>query len=108
MLSVVSVMASGDMGGEFFEIEIDGQSAGVFRTTDQFTEYRVDTAEPVTAQQVRIIFNGDLYDPANGVDRNLNVDYIKIDGRKFETEAPNTFATGVWNPNTNSDRRGIS
>ena len=98
MLSVVSVVASGDMGGEFFELEIAGESAGVFRTTQQLTEYRVTTPETVKAEQVRIIFSGDLYDPENGVDRNLNVDYITIDGRRFETEAANTFASGVWDP----------
>lgn len=96
MLSVVTVMASGDMGGEFFDVEVDGESVAVFRTTKQLTEYRIDTADVLTADQVRINFTGDLYDPANGVDRNLNVDFITIDGRKFETEAANTFATGVW------------
>ena len=106
MLSVVTVMASGDMGGEFFEVEIDGASAGVFRTTQDFTEYRVDTAKAVTADQLRINFTGDIYDPANGVDRNLNVDFITIDGRRFETEAANTFATGVWDPSSDSVGEG--
>lgn len=107
MLSVVSVMASGDMGGEFFEVEIDGESAAVFSTTQQLTEYRFDTAEVLTADQVRIKFTGDLYDPANGVDRNLNVDFIMIDGRKFETEAGNTFATGVWDANSGMVSEGF-
>ena len=107
MLSSVSVMASGDMGGEFFEIRINDESAGVFRTTQELTEFRVDTAEHVTANQVRIQFFGDVYDPANGVDTNLNVDFITIDGRKFETESPNTFAAGVYNADTGTIDEGF-
>ena len=107
LLSVVTVAASGDMGGEFFEVEIDGESAGVFRTTQELTEYRVDTPQRVTADQVRINFTGDIYDPVNGVDRNLNVDFITIDGRVFETEAANTFATGVWDPESGAVSEGF-
>ena len=107
MLSAVTVMASGDMGGEFFDVQIDGESAAVFRTTQEFTEFRFDTDETITADQVRINYIGDVYDPANGIDTNLNVDFITIDGRKFETEASNTFATGVWNPETNSVSEGF-
>jgi hypothetical protein len=107
MLSAVTVMASGDMGGEFFDVQIDGVSAEVFRTTQEMTEFRFDTTETVTADQVRIQFSGDLHDPANGVDTNLNVDFITIDGRKFETEATNTFATGVWDADSSSISEGF-
>lgn len=107
MLSVVSVAASGDMGGEFFEVEIAGETAGVFRTTQELTEFRVDTPDTVTADQVRILFSGDIYDPANGVDRNLNIDFIEIDGRKFETEAASTFASGVWDANAGAVGEGF-
>ena len=107
MLSAITVMASGDMGGEFFDVRIGDESAAVFRTTQEFTEFRFDTSDAVTADQIRINFIGDRYDPANGIDTNLNIDFITIDGRKFETEAANTFATGVWNPNTNSVGEGF-
>ena len=46
----------------------------------------------------RIVFLNDEYDPANGVDRNLLVDFIEVDDVRYETEAPTTFSTGTWLP----------
>ncbi len=37
-----------------------------------------------------------VFEPANGIDHNLRVDYIVIDGQVYQTEAPNVFSTGTW------------
>ena len=34
----------------------------------------------------------------NGIDRNVRIDAIAIDGIRFETEAPDVFSTGTWKP----------
>ncbi|MFK7767458.1 MAG: carbohydrate-binding domain-containing protein [Mariniblastus sp.] len=107
MLSVVTVAASGDMGGEFFDLQINGESEGSFRVTQEYAEFRVDVPSTVTADQVRVVFTGDLYRPESGIDQNLNVDFIKIDGRKFETEAANTYASGVWDSVTGTITEGF-
>ena len=48
------------------------------------------------ARDLRIEFVNDLYDPANGIDRDLTVDKIHIDDRIFETEDRAVSSFGVW------------
>ena len=47
---------------------------------------------------MRIEFFNDAFDPSQGIDANLTVDFISIDGQKFETENPSVFSSGVYLP----------
>mgnify|MGYP000350835791 FL=1 len=51
---------------------------------------------PVSASDVRVNFLNDSYDPVTGVDSNVAIDRIEIDGVAFETEAANVFSTGTY------------
>ena len=94
--STVEVRARGDEGGEQFRLQIDGATVATFTTTTSDQTFSYVAAGNVTADQVRVEFFGDQWDPANGIDTNLIVDFIRIDGTTFETEAPSTFSTGTW------------
>ncbi|MEL6106236.1 MAG: DUF4347 domain-containing protein, partial [Planctomycetota bacterium] len=94
--TVVEVRASGDQGDEQFNVLIDGEIASTFTATNAFETYRFTASQVVTAEQVRVEFTNDFYDPANGVDFNLNVDYLALDAVLYQTEAPTTFSTGTW------------
>ncbi len=102
MLSSVQIFAAGTTGEEIVELEIAG---AVVQTFDQlgtgansgnFVELNFSTPGTVAADDLRINFTNDLYDPANGIDRNVRVDAIVIDGQRFETEGPEVFSTGTW------------
>ena len=43
-------------------------------------------------------FINDLFDPENGIDRNLSVERISIDDIFFETDSPSVFSTGTYVP----------
>ncbi|MFY0615141.1 MAG: hypothetical protein JXQ99_26665, partial [Hyphomicrobiaceae bacterium] len=78
---------------------IDGVVVATYENVPQAgEEYTYQADQEITADQVRIAFTNDLYDPANGIDRNLIVDKIVIDGQTFETEDPSVFSTGTWLP----------
>ncbi len=102
MLSVVSIFAQGTTGDETLQVQIDTNRG--FRPvaeisslpTDGFQEYQFDFNENLTASDIRLVFLNDLYDPANGVDRNIIVDRIEVDGTIYETENAETFSTGTW------------
>ena len=97
--STVVVTASGDQGQENFELQLDGQTVASFNaigTSQQDFVYQA--FDTVTPDRVRVVFTNDVYDPGAGVDYNLNVDKIEIDGQVFQTEAPNVFSTGTWLP----------
>lgn len=97
MLSGVEIFAAGDLGGEQFALRIDSQTVETFTVTQELGTFEFQTDQPVTADQVSIEFLNDQFDPANGIDSNLIVDAIQIDGVRFETESPSVFSTGTFN-----------
>ena len=88
--------ASGDEGGEQFRLIIGGTTVQTYTANTSFQTFTYNAGGNVTADQVRIEFINDQFDPAQGIDSNLNVDFITVDGTRFETEASTTFSTGTW------------
>ena len=80
MLSSVQITAGGDLGGEQFALQIDGQTVEQFTVSQEISTFDFQTEQPVTADQIRIEFLNDQFDPENGIDSNLTVDSIEIDG----------------------------
>jgi hypothetical protein len=58
--------------------------------------YTYETEAEIRPDQVRIDFVNDLYQPDQGIDRNVTVESIAIDGTEYLTDSNNVFATGVW------------
>ncbi len=98
MASTIIVRAAGDMGTEQFQLQIDDQTVATFDVQTEFFEYQYQSASDIGADQIRLLYSGDLYDPENGVDTNLNVDWIDVDGILIETESPFVYSTATWRP----------
>ena len=101
MLSTVQIFAAGAEGGEQLQLQIDGNVAETFEIAAASTVlsdqvFTFETAETITADDVRIVFLNDSFDANTGFDSNLIVDAIAIDGERFETEANNVFSTGTF------------
>ena len=97
----ITVNARGATGQESFELQIDGNTVRTFQNVNTaVSSYSFAANGNVTADQIRVVFVNDLYDPANGIDRNLIVDDIVVGGTQFESEAAEVFSTGTW---TSSD-----
>ena len=95
--TTITVNAAGDEGTESFALQIDGQTVEIWdNISTSFTSYNHTASGTVTADQIRVVFLNDQFDPAQGIDSNLVVDNIVVDGVVFETEANNVFSTGTW------------
>jgi glucose/arabinose dehydrogenase len=97
--SLLKILARGQRGEETMELRIDG--AVVQQWTNVGTtaaEYTYQATGTVTADRVRVAFTNDFSNPALGIDRNLIVDRLTIDGNVFQTESPTVFSTGTWLP----------
>lgn len=92
----IQINARGDTGHERFNLLIDGKVVQSYDVTTELSEYRFVAAENITADQIRIEFTNDLYDPAKGIDRNLTVSSMRLDSTLFQTESPSTFSSGVY------------
>ena len=64
--------------------------------TDAVQEFQFFIDGPVTADDIRIEFVNDLFDPNTGDDRNVIVDRIEVDGIIYQTEDAAVFSTGTW------------
>lgn len=89
----VNVRALGTTGAEEIAIEVDGARIATRRlgTSMQTYSLQASTAAPGRID-VRFLNDG----LTNGVDRNVRVDYIEVDGVRYQTEASSTFSTGTW------------
>src|SRR6056297_587412 len=102
MVLPITIRAAGATGEETMQLQIDGETVRTWNNVGgdadarQFETFTYSVSQGVTADKVRVVFTNDLYEPAQGIDRNLRVDSINIDGRVFETEDPSVFSTGVW------------
>lgn len=102
MLSAVEIIAAGSTNAEIIELKIAGQNVASFSDLGtgayrgEFRSLKFETDSPVSADDVRIEFVNDLYEPENGIDRNVRIDAIVIDGVRFESESSSVFSTGTW------------
>ena len=101
MLSTVQIFAAGTLGGEQLQLQIDGVAVETFTTgaganSGNFQSFFFETNDTITADNVRIAFLNDFFDPNTGADSNLVVDAIVVDGVRTETESPGVFSTGTF------------
>lgn len=94
--STIQMRVRGDEGTEQFDLLIHGQVVGTYNATANWGIRSYTHTEAVTADDVRIEFINSQYNPAQGIDTNLNVDYITIDGQTYQTEDQSVFSTGTW------------
>ncbi len=99
----IEIRASGTTGEEIMELQLGDQVVASWNITSseayngQFDTYtaNVDGAD---INDIRINFVNDLYLPDQNYDRNLRVDWITVDGVRYETEDPGVLSTGTYIP----------
>ena len=102
LLSGVEIFAAGGSGQENLSLQIDGVEVATFENIGGDASNRVfqqlvfETDQNISADQIRIEFTNDLFDAETGLDRNLFIDRIVVDGETFQTESPSVFTTGVF------------
>lgn len=98
----ITIRAAGSEGQEQMQLQIDGTTVQTWNNiggdpdAGQFQTFTYNGGAGVTADQVRVVFSNDVYLPDQGIDYNLRVDSVNINGTVFETEDPSVFSTGTW------------
>ncbi|EMI24260.1 DUF4347 domain-containing protein [Rhodopirellula europaea] len=102
MVLPISIRAAGTTGSEQMQLQVNGEVVQTWNNiggdvaTRQFQTFTYNGAADATADDVRVVFTNDLYQPSQGIDRNLVVDSITVNGVTVESENANTFGTGTW------------
>ncbi len=97
----IEIHAAGSTAEEEMQLLIDGSVVATWSITGngaytgQFDTYTANI-DGIDVDRIRVAYTNDLYIPEEGIDRNLRVDWIRVDGVQYETEAPGVFSTGTW------------
>tara|TARA_R110002049_G_scaffold4601_5_gene32758 strand:+ start:1054389 stop:1058102 length:3714 start_codon:yes stop_codon:yes gene_type:complete len=100
----ITIRAAGSEGDEEMQLQVAGEivqtwtNVGGNAYAGQYQTFTYDNTGPVDADDVRVLFTNAIYLPAQGIDRNLRVDNVTIDGVVFESEDPSVYSTGTWRP----------
>ena len=89
----IVVRAKGERAEETFSVMIGNTIIGFGVTTGDYVDYSF-TADSSRTGAVKVTFTNDFYD--GNVDRNLWVDYVKVNGKTYESEADSTYSEGAW------------
>lgn len=90
----LSVRARGDIGAEIVALLIDGREVDRWTVGQQFSEHTTSVPGPVAIGSVDLRYVNDLYAPP--VDRNLEVDWVRVGGSTYQAEGPAVVSSGVW------------
>ncbi len=99
----IEIRAAGSIGSEQMQLQIGSQIVSTFTVTNSnvfgrnYQSYFANV-DGANINDIRINFVNAVYDPAQGLDGNLGIDWIRVDGVQYETEAPTVYSTGTWSP----------
>ena len=77
-------------------LDIKGDQAMYTFVSDRSTSYNYTyEGAPLRPEDIRVRFMNDFTDPS-GASRNVKIDYIKLNGVKYESEHESVLSTGTW------------
>ena len=124
MLSTVDIVALGGTGEETIELIIEGETVAVFENVSgdvggvningrDFVTLSYSTDEVIDPAGIEVAFTNDLFDPENGIDRNVRIDSVVVNLEAngtpdeqteiltntiftFDTDDSTVFSTGTF------------
>ncbi|MCC9658879.1 carbohydrate-binding domain-containing protein [Rhodopirellula halodulae] len=94
--SELVVYARGAEGAELMSVQAGEYHANRINVGTELQAYRFYVNEVIDPNSVRIEFLNDLYRPDLGIDQNLIIDRIELDGVTYQSEDASTYVTGVF------------
>lgn len=101
--STIQILAAGKTGQEQMQLLIGGQTVATYNNvggnydTGVYQTFTFNYTSAIPLNQIRVAFTNDGL-TSTGLDKNLRVDAILLDGQRFESEAPSVFTTGYAPP----------
>ncbi len=96
MLSTVTVEAVGQEGSENMSVFVGDELVIETTVSQSGGSFSATLERDFSANDVRIEFTNDLYQPEEGFDRNLTISSFSVDGQFVDVGGQEMFSTGVW------------
>jgi hypothetical protein len=95
----VTVRARGTTGTEAIHLTVNGQRVGEWQTgAGPLANYVATIPRGTTIDELRVHFTNNGFH--NGVNMNVQVDYVEVGGTRFQTEDSANESRGSWTPTT--------
>lgn len=97
--STIQIRAAGATGQEQMQLLVGGAPVATYNNVGgnfdsrTFVTFTYNHSSAIPLNQVRVAFTNDGL-TSGGVDKNLRIDAVVLDGITYQTEAPTTFTTG--------------
>ncbi len=107
LLTTIDIFAAGQVGDETIELEINGEVVQTFENVggdfenSEFQTLSYSDSDNIDISEVRVLFTNDGL--SGGVDRNVRVGSIVVNGDEFQTEAPDVFSLGSFRESDGCD-----
>lgn len=98
--TVVEVTAWGTIvrgEGPKIALEVNGKQEVIWKVTKKKTTYKfVKIDASLKPEDIRVRFINDYTDPVSKASRNVKIDFITINGVRYDSEDASTYSTGTW------------
>ena len=91
-----TITARGESGDELIDLVVGDKLIGTWEASLEWQTFSATIKTPKADSTVAVRFPNDAYDPP--YDRNLEVDYITVNGDRYDSESPDTVSTGSYLP----------
>ncbi len=92
------VRAKGDTGDERLQVRVGASVVAEFSLDTSYRDHSAPLPDGSTIADVKVVFVNDAV--KGSYDRNVRVDYVELDGKRHQSEAPTTFGTGTYRPSS--------
>ncbi len=93
----VVVRAKGQAGNERVELKVRDQTVKSFKLSRSFKNFSYVSQSEILDSDIKVVLTNAGGNKKSA--RQADIDYITVNGTKFESEASNVFSTGVAQPN---------
>ncbi len=94
----LTVRARGYTGDELFDVVVNGSTVASVAVSTDVADYTVDVPADAAIGDIKILFTNDAV--AGDYDRNLYVDYVMLEGTRYESESSSTYVDGSFRDGT--------
>ncbi len=103
---VLLVRARGATGEELLTVRAAGDVVGSFAVSTSFADFEVELPVGSVIGDVEVAFTNDAV--RGDLDRNLIVDFVELDGVRFDTASVETSSTGTYNSDTRCNPSSVT
>lgn len=101
MLSAVDIYAAGSTGEEIMQVLVNDEVAETFVVggdfdNREFEKFSLQLQDDISADDIGIRFTNDAWNPSIGLDRNLLVDKVIVDGVTYHSEHYSSNISALW------------